>query len=594
MRERVLGFGESVRRLAFPLILALDIAAPMLHAQCAGTRASNPGAILIAQARNETITAPGRGKQAYNKYPLDLSAFYPAGGVLTIEASLGRGPSAASFDLFPNEASVPTSGTPDKALRIQAQPRQYDVAPGTCVTLTYPFAQLYHVVFAATGNWESPFGSTNTLQFSAFVTRPAPPEKPRPGSVTIYDSPAVPDLGGHTIITPLVIGVLTGKGLTPALTAILPKLKVCVTPKGAGEDKRVCTEVCKPGHQCLNQPFIGVSPHATTLTAEIFDVDRPGSEHNIVTKDINPANCNNQCEIKVPDEATYGKGAVVKIGFNLGPEYICTADYGPLGPRGGPVTFDGGTILNKQHTDLVQVRAPVTVTGRDIQTGVVHSIANSGVTVTVRSPRAKFYQFLSRERIGTDGKAMTGNVIQYSQNIKYAVGDSVVVNEKLYTMLKPGSLAPDASSAAANAIWEPNSAQNCNAKPPGGFCYNLNDPKGVINWRWDGAAEYAPSYNPNDIVYGCDGTTLYDTPYLLAGSGPETWRFTGRDYIVVGYDVVDQPIVVRVEWVKEKGPNEVHDRYTKATVEIDTAAGTLLNELKSLLKSNRKPTTGIP
>src|SRR5437870_3699172 len=98
-------------------------------------------------------------------------------------------------------------------------------------------------------------------------------------SISIYDSPAVPDVGNHSIIG----WILTGKGLT----AILPNLKVCVRPKGASRDSQVCTQVCKPGHQCLNQPFSGrglaLDSSNRTLTVDIRDVNGPSSQPIIAT-----------------------------------------------------------------------------------------------------------------------------------------------------------------------------------------------------------------------------------------------------------------------------------------------------------------------
>jgi hypothetical protein len=96
-------------------------------------------------------------------------------------------------------------------------------------------------------------------------------------SVSIFASPVAPDTGGHSVIG----GLLTGKGLT----AILPNLKVCAKSKDMSHAKQVCTRVCKPGHECLNQPFpFGLlrSPANPTLTVSVLDVDRPGSEHKVV------------------------------------------------------------------------------------------------------------------------------------------------------------------------------------------------------------------------------------------------------------------------------------------------------------------------
>jgi len=139
-------------------------------------------------------------------------------------------------------------------------------------------------------------------------------------SVSIYDSPAVPDLGGHSILG----GLLTGKGLT----AILPNLAVCVVPTASG--RRTCTALCKPGHQCLAQPFVTpVQRNAknSTFYVSILDVDRPGSIHNIITFKIDPTQCttNNHCTVAVPDTATYGNNAKVEFSFESAPQY-CNPD----------------------------------------------------------------------------------------------------------------------------------------------------------------------------------------------------------------------------------------------------------------------------
>jgi hypothetical protein len=132
-------------------------------------------------------------------------------------------------------------------------------------------------------------------------------------NVSIYDSPAMPDLGGHSILG----GLLTGKGLG----AINPNLAVCVMSPGTGG--RVCTTVCKPGHQCLAQPFerdVKRNPSSPAFTIGVFDVDRPGSVHKIVEVNQDPALCtaSHHCKIRVQDTATYGPDAVVEIAFNAG------------------------------------------------------------------------------------------------------------------------------------------------------------------------------------------------------------------------------------------------------------------------------------
>src|ERR1700689_4039705 len=85
-------------------------AAPILSRQCMGTAPASSSGTVIAK-NSGSFTAPGMNKEAYATYPFDLSAF-PTGGTLVIEAMLGKGESRAPFDLFPNMASVTTTGRP--------------------------------------------------------------------------------------------------------------------------------------------------------------------------------------------------------------------------------------------------------------------------------------------------------------------------------------------------------------------------------------------------------------------------------------------------------------------------------------------------
>jgi hypothetical protein len=156
-------------------------------------------------------------------------------------------------------------------------------------------------------------------------------------SVSIYDSPAVPDLGGHSILG----GLLTGKGFT----AILPNLKVCVRPQSPDHAKKMCTEICKPGHQCLNQHFaspgVQLGSSETTVTVDIIDVDRPGSEHLIVTFNMSPATCadpvdartSSQCKFSAPNVSEPSLSGSVQIGFQIGMNACkCTAANDPFTP----------------------------------------------------------------------------------------------------------------------------------------------------------------------------------------------------------------------------------------------------------------------
>ncbi len=318
---------------------------------------------------------------------------------------------------------------------------------------------------------------------------------------------------------------------------------------------------------------------------DVIDQDEPGSEHTFATFDADPNTCNLQspCVFKVPDEATYQQGAHVKIGFNIGSEFVCTSDRSMHGP-GRPITFDGGRIINGQFADQVQVRAPISVTGADIHGDAISTLPIPGISVTVKDPRATFIQFFSRERISASGVPLSGNVIQWTPGMSYSKNDAVRWMGRLYEAALDHTLnvQPDTSSSDENGMgpvgthWLLTKDPGCSANPPGASCNDLSTPAKTI-WNWDGLADYKPYYNPYDIVYGCGGSTLYDTPSMVLGSGPETWRFTGVDYVVVG-----QGVLWKVTWIKLRPANATQDQFS-ATVERATA-GTV-SELNNLLQS---------
>lgn len=120
-----------------------------------------PGPELIATGRGE-IRPPGSGKQNYKLYKIDLSSY--ESGSLVVEVDLGNGSSAGSFDLFRSLADVPTEGRPDKSLA-----GAYDISSGRTARLEYRFANQKLVYLGTEGNWGSPDGSRNTIEFRAFV-----------------------------------------------------------------------------------------------------------------------------------------------------------------------------------------------------------------------------------------------------------------------------------------------------------------------------------------------------------------------------------------------------------------------------------------
>jgi hypothetical protein len=131
-------------------------------------------------------------------------------------------------------------------------------------------------------------------------------------TVSIYDSPAVPDLRGHSILG----GMLRGN-----FTAILPNLAVCVSTPG---HRDACTPICKPGHACLGQPFGAPWPAAAggAYTINVYDIDEPSHPdrehtHLIATSRQNPAECTAErhCKWPVADKAAYGNDSTVEISF---------------------------------------------------------------------------------------------------------------------------------------------------------------------------------------------------------------------------------------------------------------------------------------
>ena len=150
----------------------------------------------------------------------------------------------------------------------------------------------------------------------AYSQSSSPPQPVVVQAISIYDSPGVPDTGNHSILG----GLLTGKGLT----ASLPNLRICVWQKGSSPDRQVCTQVCKPGRQCLNQPLPGrglaLDSSFRTVTVDIRDVSGSSSQP-IATFDEVPANCDSdhQC---THDAA----GGPVVISFRL-------SNQSPLSPQ---------------------------------------------------------------------------------------------------------------------------------------------------------------------------------------------------------------------------------------------------------------------
>jgi hypothetical protein len=132
-------------------------------------------------------------------------------------------------------------------------------------------------------------------------------------AVSIYDSPAVPDRGGHSILG----GMLRGN-----FAAILPNLAVCVSTPGY---QNVCTRICKPGHSCLGQPLAAQWPAGSRggpSTISVYDIDEPDhpnskNTHLIAKSRQDPSQCTaaRHCKWPVADQAAYGKDSTVEIAF---------------------------------------------------------------------------------------------------------------------------------------------------------------------------------------------------------------------------------------------------------------------------------------
>lgn len=109
------------------------------------------------------LTAPGYEKQSYTIFRLDVTEF-SEGGTLVFEVQLGDGESDGSFDLFPEDAPIPTEGRAEDSLAAL-----YDLKRGERGTMRYQFPSGQVFQFGATGNWFSREGATNTFTLTIRV-----------------------------------------------------------------------------------------------------------------------------------------------------------------------------------------------------------------------------------------------------------------------------------------------------------------------------------------------------------------------------------------------------------------------------------------
>ncbi len=113
------------------------------------------------------IEAPGEGKQKYDVLDIDTGKMEKP-GLLVIKIQMGKGNSAASFDLFPGDVDIPSDPKQQEQLRTEESVAHlYDVPAGHSGTLIYPFTPGDKFKLGATGNWFSNDDATNTAKIQA-------------------------------------------------------------------------------------------------------------------------------------------------------------------------------------------------------------------------------------------------------------------------------------------------------------------------------------------------------------------------------------------------------------------------------------------
>jgi hypothetical protein len=146
----------------------------------------------------------------------------------------------------------------------------------------------------------------------ARANSPAPPSMVTSSlirSVSIQNSPAVPDTGGHCIIC----GLLRG-----SLTAVEPNLVICVTPTGATGGRRTCTDICPPGHDCKKELGDGVQLNGAnpSVHVEVLDNDKEGKIQQLAAFDERDARqCTTSQPCKVDDADDQAAGTLVSFEF---------------------------------------------------------------------------------------------------------------------------------------------------------------------------------------------------------------------------------------------------------------------------------------
>jgi hypothetical protein len=125
-----------------------DLAAPKVIRLIPGHSSSGDG----------TVVAPGRGKHNYQVILLDASRFENP-GTIHVTVTVGDGQSEASFDLYPQDLSLPEEGMPNSLAAAHNVPR------GSGAKLNYHFTHGAVFQLGAEGSWNARAGATNTYNF---------------------------------------------------------------------------------------------------------------------------------------------------------------------------------------------------------------------------------------------------------------------------------------------------------------------------------------------------------------------------------------------------------------------------------------------
>jgi hypothetical protein len=144
--------------------------------------------------------------------------------------------------------------------------------------------------------------------------------------------------------------------VTGNFTAVEPNLVICVTPSGATGARRICTDVCPPGHDCKKPLGDGIWTEGTnsSVRVEVFDNDKQGKITPLAAfTESNPTQCTAAQPCKVDDADDQGAGTLVSFVFV--PGNACEfppAVSGPMQPTGGPAaTYTASTLtLGSAHT----------------------------------------------------------------------------------------------------------------------------------------------------------------------------------------------------------------------------------------------------